>query len=94
MAENLSRRIPRDFDLHWGKGKIIEEASIAGQYHNPSIQMLEFQDGSLSLRFCYYNHQGRFQRGPLVIGQEDIGRLREAVSENPRLRALLRGLVA
>ena len=93
MAESASRQIPRDFNLHWGKGQIVEEASVEGQYHQPSIQLLEFEDGLLSIRFCYYNHHGRFQRGPLIMREEDIDRLRDAVSENHRLRALLRKLV-
>ena len=93
MAASASRRIPRDFNLHWGKGQIVEEASVEGQYHQPSIQLLEFEDGSLSVRFCYYNQHGRFQRGPLIMGEEDIGQLRDAISENQRLRALLRELV-
>ena len=93
MIENASRRIPRDFNLHWGKGQIVEEASVQGEYHQPSIQLLEFHDGSLSIRFCYYNQHGRFQRSPLIMGEEDIGRLRDSVSENHRLRALLSELV-
>ena len=93
MTENPLRRIPRDFNLHWGRGQIVEEASVEGQYHQPSIQLLEFEDGSLSVRFCYYNQHGRFQRGPLIMEEEDIGRLRDAVSANQRLRALLRELV-
>ena len=93
MTESTPRRIPRDFNLHWGKGRIVEEASVEGQYHQPSIQLLEFEDGSLSVRFCYYNQHGRFQRSPLIMGKEDIDRLRDAVSENHRLRALLRKLV-
>ena len=93
MTKHISRRIPRDFNLHWGKGQIVEEAFSEGQYHQPSIQLLEFEDGSLSLRFCYYNHDGRFQRSPLIMGGEDIDRLRDAVAVNHRLRDLLRQLV-
>jgi len=51
VIENGSRRIPRDFNLHWGKGQIVEEASIQGEHHQPSVQLLEFQDGSTSIRF-------------------------------------------
>ena len=93
MIENASRRIPRDFNLHWSKGQVVEEASVQGEYHQPSIQLLEFQDGSLSIRFCYYNQHGRFQRGPLIMSEEEIYRLRDAVSENHRLHALLSELV-
>ena len=93
MKEQSSRRVPRDFNLHWGKGQIVEEASAESEYHQPSIQLLEFEDGSLSVRFCYYNQYGKFQRGPLIIGEGDIGRIRQAISENRRLLELLRGLV-
>jgi len=47
----------------------------------------------VSIRFCYYNQHGRFQRGPLIIGEEEIGLLRDSVFENERLHALLRELV-
>lgn len=93
MTSNVSRPIPREFNLHWGNGQIIEEASVEGQHHQPSIQLLEFKDGSLSVRFCYYNKQGRYQRGPLMVGEEDISSLRDAIAENYRLRAILRELV-
>ena len=89
----MARRIPRDFNLRWGKGQIVEEYSVEGQYHQPSIQLLEFEDGSLSVRFCYYNQHGRFQRSPLIMGEEEICLLRHAVSENRRLHALLSDLV-
>ena len=93
MARDVSRKIPRDFNLHWGRGQIVEEAYVESQYHQPSIQLLEFEDASVSLRFCYYNQHGRFQRGPLIIGEEEIGLLRDSVSENEKLHALLRELV-
>jgi hypothetical protein len=93
VIENGSRRIPRDFNLHWGKGQIVEEASIQGEHHQPSVQLLEFQDGSLSIRFCYYNQHGRFQRSPLIMGEEEICLLGHAVSENRRLHALLSALI-
>ena len=94
MTESASRRVPRDFNLHWGKGQIVEEASVESRYHQPSIQLLQFEDGSACVRFCYYNQQGMFQRSPLIIGEEDIGSLRDAISENPRLIAFLRALLA
>ena len=93
MARDVSRKIPRDFNLHWGNGQIVEEAYVEGQYHQPSIQLMEFEDGSVSIRFCYYNQNGRFQRGPLIIGEEEIGLLRDSVFENERLHALLRELI-
>ena len=92
-AKKIGRQIPRDFNLHWGKGQIIEEACVIGQYHQPSIQLLEFEDGSLSIRFCYYSPNGMFQRSPLIIGVDDLARLRSVISEHPKLRAILGDLV-
>jgi hypothetical protein len=86
-------KLPRPFSLHWGQGNIVEEAVAEGPYHNPSIQLLEFEDGSLSLRFCYYSHDGRFQRSPLIVGADTIAGLRQAVAGNPRLRDALKQLV-
>jgi hypothetical protein len=89
MAERASRTLPRPFSLHWGSGWIVEEATYAGPHHEPSIQLLQFDDGSLAVRFCYYDHAGRFQRNPLVLGPDEIAGLREALAGTPRLRALL-----
>src|SRR5439155_1627025 len=55
------RKVPRPFDLHWGKGVIAEEASVVTPFHEPAIQLLAFEDGSRSLRFCAY-HKGSFAR--------------------------------
>ena len=74
-------------------GQGVEEARYEGEYHVPCIQLLEFEDGSTSVRFCYYSHAGRFQRSPLMVGQETSAGLRDALSETPRLRSLLREIV-
>lgn len=92
------RGLPRPFSYYWGNGVITEEASCEGEYHNPAIQLLEYTDGEaaggISIRFCYYSHDGRFQRSPLLIGEDDVDGLRVALQETPRLRALLERLVA
>ncbi|HXG42808.1 MAG TPA: hypothetical protein VNL95_08805 [Dehalococcoidia bacterium] len=92
MSGRSGRTLPRPFALHWGSGHIVEEATYVGRYHQPSVQLLEFQDGSLALRFCYYDHAGRFQRSPLILGRDEIEGLREALARTPRLRALLEEL--
>lgn len=89
-----SRAVPRPFDLHWGKGQIVEEATFEGEHHEPSIQLLEFEDGSRSVRFCWYDHRGRFQRSPLIVGAAEMSGLRDSIRENPKLRKLLTGLVS
>jgi hypothetical protein len=93
MATQEAPRVPRPFQVHWGRGSIVEEAGYEGQYHEPRIQLLEFEDGSLSIRFCYYNHSGRFQRSPLMVGLDELDSLREALNGTPRLRLLLKQIV-
>ena len=92
-----ARAVPRPFTLHWGTGEIAEEAATNGEYHEPCFQLLEYTEGpaagSFSIRFCYYSHDGRFQRSPLIVGEEDIEGLREALKGAPKLRAILRRLV-
>ena len=88
----------RSFSLHWGKGIIEEEVQITAAYHRPTIQLLKFTEGeaagSREIRFCYYDHHGRFQRSPLIIDEEDIPALRKALDASPRLKRLLAKLVA
>lgn len=93
MSAHATRTTPRPFDLHWGRGVIAEEATYVAEHHEPAIQLLEFEDGSLSVRFCYYDHAGRFQRSPLVVGKGDIEGMRDALAKTPRLRELLTDLV-
>jgi hypothetical protein len=94
MAE---RQVPRPFKFHWGTGEITEEASFMGPYTEPAIQLLEYEGhpGAYGIRFCYYNHAGRFQRSPMMIdGEESFEGLRQALRETPKLRELLRKLVS
>ena len=91
-----ARTTPRPFTFHWGGGQIIEEAAYTGTYTEPAIQLLEYEGhpGSYGIRFCYYNHEGRFQRSPMMIdGEETFEGLRAALKETPRLRELLKKLV-
>ncbi len=93
MVKKDARTLPRPFALHWGSGHIVEEAAYAGQHHEPALQLLEFEDGSLSVRFCYYDHAGRFQRSPLIISNDEVAGLKKALADAPKLRALLREMV-
>ena len=94
MKKTATRSVPRPFALHWGRGLIVEEATYVGQYHEPSLQLLRYEDGSLSIRFCYYDHRGRFQRSPVIVGPRELAGLRRALAKTPRLRSLLKRLVA
>ena len=92
-----ARKLPRPFEMHWGRGEIVEEACYEGEWHEPAIQLLEYTEGeaagSFSLRFCTYNHGGRFQRSPLMVSEADLDGLRQALKTTPRLQAILRRLV-
>ena len=92
-----ARKLPRPFEMPWGRGEIVEEAYCESRYHEPTIQLLEYREGEaaggVSIRFCSFNDSGRFQRSPLMLSEEDIDGLREALKETPRLLALLRRLV-
>ena len=92
-----ARKLPRPFEMHWGSGEIVEEASYSGEWHEPCIQLMHYTEGeaagSFTLRFCTYNHEGRFQRSPLMLSETDIDGLRDAIREAPQVRALLKRLV-
>ena len=91
------RKLPRPFEMHWGRGEIVEEASSSNEYHEPTIQLLQYTEGeaagSFSIRFCSFNHRGMFQRSPLMINEGDLDDLRHALEQTPRLREALRRLV-
>ena len=93
MAKRAGRAVPRPFEMHWGKGQIVEEATHVGRYHEPAVQLMKYEDGSVSVRFCYYDHAGRFQRSPLMLGRDEIAGLRRSLAKTPRLRAHLKKLV-
>ena len=88
----------KTFALHWGTGVIAEEAQIATEHHRPTIQLLEFTEGAAKgtreIRFCFYDHRGRFQRSPLIIDEADLPALRRALEATPKLKRLLAKLCA
>ncbi len=84
---------PKTFAFHWGSGIVEEEVQIATEYHRPTIQLLKFTEGqakgSYEIRFCFYDHHGRFQRSPLIIDENDLAALRRALDGAPRLKRFL-----
>jgi hypothetical protein len=92
----MRRRVPRPFALPWRVGEVVEEVSIPvdadGHGWEPTVQLLAYAEGGESLRFCYYDQQGRFGRGPMLLRPEDVAPLRAALAGAPRIRALLRQL--
>ncbi len=93
MPSKSSEAKLRRFSLHWGGGVVAEEARIAGGHHDPALQLLRFDDGAMQVRFCYYDKRGRFQRSPLILGDDDIALLREALREQPERVRMLRRLL-
>jgi len=87
------RELPRAFSLHWASGEVIEEASFVGEYHESVIQLLRADDGYSMVRFCYYDPEGRFQRSPLIVSEDDINGLRKSLLQCPNLQVLLNKLV-
>lgn len=83
--------------MHWGGGMITEEASFTSPWAEPTIQLMEYTDGevagSWSIRFCSFSHKGQFQRSPLMINEDGIEAMREALRGTPKLWAILRRLV-
>lgn len=93
VVPRKARPLPRPFSFHWGGGQIVEEATMIGEWNEPTIQLLEYDDGSLSVRFCSYSHRGGFQRGSLMVGDNEMQGLKAALNATPRLRALLKKMV-
>ena len=85
----MKRKLPRKFQLPFGKGKITEEVSILCPHWEPTLQLLEFDKGEKALRICYY-HQNRFGRSPLIIDKKDWKRLMKEVNKNKKIRKILK----
>jgi hypothetical protein len=57
---------------------------------------MEYTEGERrdrSIRFCSFNHRGAFQRSPLILSEENVDDMREALKKTPRLREILRRMV-
>ncbi len=95
ISAATKRRIPRPFAFQWGGGFIVEEVSVKtgleGNTAEPTIQLLEYKDGSLQLRFCVY-HKTRFSRMPLLLSPEELKALSKEMKGNDRIRKLLQSL--
>ena len=69
--------------MPWGKGMVVEEAYVTSKYHQPTIQLLQFNNGDKVIRFCSYN-EGRFSRAPLMVDEKDLTKARQGCSEEKR----------
>lgn len=78
--------------LHWGDGVVAEEVRHPTPHHVAVIQLIDMDDGSELLRFCWYDHQGRFHRSPLILDPETWHEvLLAAERSTPRLYERLTG---
>lgn len=96
ISTATKRKLPRPFAFYWGGGNIVEEVSIKtgeeGDSAEPTIQLLEYKDGTEQLRFCVY-HKTRFTRMPLLLSKEEIKALSKEVRGQSRIRKMLQILV-
>ena len=79
--------------MPWGKGQITEEAQVIREHWEPTIQFMEYEDGSIGVRFCSYRGS-RFSRNPLILGEADIPLFRAVLQRAPRIREFLEQLLA
>ena len=82
------RKVPRPFKMPWGDGMVVEEVSVASKYHEPTIQLIQFNNGYKVIRFCSYSH-GRFSRSPLMIDEKDLRRLGKAATKAKKIQKLI-----
>ncbi len=82
------RMIPRPFKMPFGNGMVVEEASITSRYHEPTVQLLQFDNGNRAIRFCSYN-KGRFSRSPLMIDEKDMRKLGSAIKKEKEISDLI-----
>jgi len=80
--------IPRPFKMPFGNGMVVEEASITSRYHEPTVQLLQFDNGNRAIRFCSYN-KGRFSRSPLMIDEKDMRKLGSAIKKEKEISDLI-----
>ena len=62
--------------------------SVVHDHWQPTIQLLEYEDGSLNVRFCVYSPEGRFQRQTPIWAEDDFPAFGDELGDAPRLREL------
>ena len=76
----------------WGQAELVEELALAqrvgGKRFSSLVQLLEAPGGELLVRFAYAT-SGTARRGPVTLRVRDLERLREGLSERPRLAEAL-----
>ena len=93
ILSSTKRAVPRPFNFEWGKGEVVEEASVKVQMKDhgwePAIQLLQFEDGSETLRFCVF-HGKQFSRMPLLTSPDELIALFKEASKHPRISTHLK----
>ena len=96
VSKSSQREIPRPFKFHWGEGYVTEEVSVKCSIDEnswePTIQLLEYEDGTQQLRFCVYDGR-RFNRMPLIMGMQEMNALAKLVEKSRGIKNLLPILV-
>ncbi len=82
------RKVPRPFKMPWGNGMVVKEVSITSQYHEPTVQLLQFDNGDRAIRFCSYN-KGKFSRSPLMIDEKDLRKLGNTIKKEKEISKLI-----
>jgi hypothetical protein len=98
MSSSETTGKPRFVQLPWGRAQVIDEVSIEsagadGQRVLVGVAHLREPDGSELVRF-FYRSSGRMARGPLTLRAADRAGLKAALAGSPKLRKLVRELVA
>jgi hypothetical protein len=85
----------KQVQLPWGKATVEEEATIAGDASERSLELgvarLSGAGGEQMLRF-FYRADGRTVRGPLTLRPHEIAALALELRKQPELRKLVAGL--
>jgi len=90
------RTIPRKFSFSWGSGYIVEEVSVRcsiksnGMEHSwePTIQLLQYDDDSVDVRFCVYSN-GKFTRMPPIMDRKTVSELSKQLDGTILLKKIL-----
>ncbi len=93
VSRATRRKLPRGFEFHWGKGQVVEEASVKcriGSHDSwePTVQLLRYEDGSEMLRFCVF-HGTRMSRMWPLMEEEVLSALSSEVKDCPGIRRML-----
>jgi hypothetical protein len=98
MERSETTQKARFVTLPWGRAEVIDEVTFASsgdQGTAVTIGVAHLRDaaGGELVRF-FYRSIGRTVRGPLTLRADDRAGLKAALAGSPRLRKLVRELVA